>query len=167
MKVFGIERDYIIHDESNIKGFFGEYRWLSNFEVCDIYFDGELYDSTEAAYMAGKTTDSFLRSQFNKKSNITPKEARDFGRRITLRPDWDKVRYDTMSAVVFDKFYRNLELREKLLATGNKYLEETNHWGDQYWGVCDGKGESNLGKILMSVRKFWQDKDKDKPKQLF
>jgi len=42
-----------------------------------------------------------------------------------------------------------------------------NHWGDRYWGVCDGKGENNLGKIQMGIRRFWQDKDKDKPKQLF
>ena len=61
-----------------------------------------------------------------------------------------------MSAVVFDKFYRNIDLRNKLMETGNRYLEETNHWKDRYWGVCDGKGENNLGKILMSVRKFWR-----------
>lgn len=169
MIISGVERDYIIHDESNIRGFFAEYRWLSNYHECDVYFDGDLYGSTEAAYMAGKSTDTFVRTYFNKKNNITPNEAKKLGRIITIRPDWDKIKYDVMSAVVFDKFYRNPELREKLLETGNKHLSEDNHWDDKYWGVCDGKGENALGKILMSVRTFWQhkDKDKDKPKQLF
>ena len=39
-----------------------------------------------------------------------------------------------------------------LLSTGDKYLEETNHWKDTYYGVCDGVGKNVLGKILMSVR---------------
>ena len=37
----------------------------------------------------------------------------------------------------------------------DKYIEETNHWGDVFWGVCDGVGESNLGKVLMGIREFW------------
>lgn len=177
MLVNGIERDYIIHDENNIKGFFGEFRYLSNFEVCDIYFDGDLYGSTEAAYMAGKTTDPKIRKMFSKNAGILPKDARRMGRSnagfyinlmdetgnpIPIRSDWDAVRYDTMSNVVFDKFYRNLDLREKLLATRDKYIEESNHWSDQFWGVCNGKGESNLGKILMATREFWKAKQKNK-----
>ena len=169
MIVFGKERDYIVHDEKNIKGFFGDYRYLSNFEVCDVYFDGHLYGSTEAAYMAGKTLDPEIRAQFQKSTGIEPKDARKLGRSISLRPDWDDVRYDHMAAVVFDKFQRNKELRSKLLSTGDKYIEETNHWKDVYWGVCDGIGESNLGKILMATREFWKVKylGKDKVTTLF
>lgn len=155
MIVFGKERDYIIHDKNNVKGFFGEYKYLSNFEMCDIYFDCDLYGCTEAAYMAGKTLDPAIRAKFFKSTNITAREARNLGQIIELRSDWDKVRYDTMAAVVYDKFYRHLDLREKLISTGNKYLEETNHWSDRYYGVCDGTGENNLGKILMSCRDFW------------
>ena len=51
------------------------------------------------------------------------------------------------------KFYRNLDIREKLLATGDKYLEEKNFWNDVFWGVDYKKGgENKLGKILMKVR---------------
>jgi len=164
MKVFGIERDYIIHDENNIRGFFGEYRWLSNYHISDVYFEGILYPSTENAYHAAKSLDLFIRNQF---IELTPNASKMFGRQITIRTDWDKIKYDVMCSVVFDKFYRNLELRQALIDTGTKHLSEDNHWGDQYWGVCDGKGENVLGKILMATRTFWQDKDKDKPKQLF
>lgn len=169
MIVFGKERDYVVHDENNIKGMFGEFRYMSNFEVCDIYFDGDLYGSTEAAYMAGKTLDPAVRAQFQKSSGITPSEARKLGQLIGLRPDWNVVRYDTMAAVVFDKFYRHKHLRDLLLSTGSKYIEETNHWGDKFWGVCDGKGENNLGRIIMNVREFWKNKEapKDKIHKLF
>ncbi len=64
-----------------------------------------------------------------------------------------------MSSIVFDKFCRSFYLRNRLLETGDKYLEETNHWSDSYWGVDIKKGgKNNLGKILMKVRDFWKDK---------
>ena len=39
-----------------------------------------------------------------------------------------------------------------LLDTGDKFIEETNWWKDQFWGVYNGVGENNLGKILMRIR---------------
>ncbi len=47
---YGKKRDYVIRDENNIKGFFAIYRYLSNFEKCDVYFDGNLYGSSEDLY---------------------------------------------------------------------------------------------------------------------
>ena len=164
MIVFGKERDYVIHDENNVKGFFGEYRWLSNYHECEIKFDGINYPSTENAYQSAKSNDMFVKHQM---TQITPSESKQLSTKLQLRDNWHNIKYDIMSYIIFDKFYRHLDLRQKLLDTGSKYLEETNHWGDRYWGVCDGKGENNLGKILMGIRKFWQDKVKDKPKQLF
>jgi len=48
--------------------------------------------------------------------------------------------------------FKQPELKAKLLATGDAELIEGNHWGDIVWGVCRGKGENRLGKILMKVR---------------
>lgn len=155
MIVYGKDRDYIVHDDTNIKGMFGDYRWLSNFHICPIYFEGSLYHSTEAAYMSGKSTDLEVRKQF---IDITPSSARKLGQTISLRDGWDDIKYDVMAAVVFDKYYRNLDLRKLLLETGDKYIEETNHWSDIYWGVCDGVGQNNLGIITMNIRKFWRNK---------
>lgn len=39
----------------------------------------------------------------------------------------------------------SLEHRQRELIEGNT-------WGDTFWGVCRGKGENNLGKILMRLR---------------
>jgi hypothetical protein len=157
MIVFGKWRDYVVHDENNIKGLFGDYRFLSNFEVCPVWFDGLLYSSTEAAYQSAKTNDMEKRKEF---TTMTPRDSMHAGRAMEkttyFRSDWLEVKYEVMSSCIFDKFYRNKELREKLLATGDKYIEESNHWKDIYWGVCDGKGESNLGKVLMGIREFWK-----------
>ena len=57
-----------------------------------------------------------------------------------------------MCAIVLDKFTRNPYLAEMLVETGDRYLEESNHWNDTCWGVCDGIGTNWLGKILMDVR---------------
>lgn len=37
-------------------------------------------------------------------------------------------------------------------ATAEELLVEGNNWNDTFWGVCRGRGENNLGRILMKVR---------------
>lgn len=53
-KVEGYKKDgwvkYCTHDETQIKGFFGDFRFLSNFEPCNVFG----YPSVENAYMAAK-----------------------------------------------------------------------------------------------------------------
>lgn len=39
-----------------------------------------------------------------------------------------------MFKTLLDKFERNIDLKLKLRSTENKYIEETNHWEDIYWG---------------------------------
>ena len=146
--------DYIVHNEKEIKGFRENYGFLSNMHECPVWFEGVLYPSSENAFMAAKTLDSFIRTQF---VSLTPQEAKKLGRKITLRSDWEHVKYEVMSTIVFTKFYQNPDLRQKLIDTGDAYIEETNHWGDKIWGLCDGEGDNRLGKILMNVRRFWSD----------
>lgn len=149
MIVFGKERDYVIHDESNIKGFFVEYRFLSNFELGEVVFEGIKYPSSENAYQAAKSLNTDVRKKF---INIEPGDSKKLGRKIIVRNDWEKVKYNIMYEIVLDKFTRNKNLGDLLVNTGDKYLEETNHWKDDVWGVCDGVGKNWLGRILMDVR---------------
>lgn len=149
MIVFGKERDYIVHNDDVVKGFFSAYRFLSNFEVADVVYEGVKYPSSENAYQAAKSLDPEVRKQF---INITPSESKKLGRKIEVREDWEEVKYKVMCDIVLDKFMRNPYLKEMLTETGDRYLEETNHWRDVVWGVCDGVGKNWLGKILMDVR---------------
>ncbi len=138
-------------DDKAIKGFFGAYRFLSNHHFCDVVLDGETYPTTEHAYQAAKTFDPQLRKQIRELSE--PKLAGRLGRKdIELRPDWEEVKYSIMEDLNRQKFKKGTELYRLLKQTSGKHLEETNWWNDTYWGVCEGKGQNMMGKILMKIR---------------
>lgn len=144
-----MKREIIIHDEHNIKGFFDNYRFLSNFEPCDVLFDGIIYPSSENAYQAAKSLDIEVRKKF---VDISSTDSKKLGKIVEIRPDWNSIKLDIMFSIVFDKFTRNSKLGDQLIETGDKYLEETNSWKDTFWGVCNGVGKNWLGRILMDVR---------------
>ena len=132
-------------------GFFGPFRFLSNFHLVEVEFDGLVFPSTEHAYQAAKSLDPEVRQVFATEV-ATPRDARKLGQQIPLTDDWHTTRkFDVMLELTRKKF-ANDPLKRWLLATGDMYLEETNAWGDVCWGVCKGVGENRLGKILMQVR---------------
>lgn len=136
-------------NDNEIRGFFDNYRFLSNFHVSPCYYNGNCYMSTEHAFMAQKATNK--EDHVYVASATTPQEARKRGKTILLRPDWDDIRIEVMYQVNLSK-YQDPLMRRRLQMTGNRYLEETNWWNDKFWGVCNGVGENNLGKVLMRVR---------------
>lgn len=149
-----------VHDESNVKGFFGNYRFLSNFYDAPVYYEGLLYRSSECAYQAAKLLPHYRSSLQNVSAASSKKMWKSFGDDSlydNCPEEWDDRKYDVMSGIVFDKFLRNSALRNKLMETGDRYLEELNWWKDAWWGV-DTKlgGLNNLGKILMKCREFWK-----------
>lgn len=133
-----------------ISKFRNEHAYLSNFADTLLYYDGIRYTSVETAFQANKTLDIELRKRI---ARYTPKEAKKAGRHLELRPDWSSIKDQIMYELVRQKFSSDdFGYKSKLLATGDEYIEEDNSWGDTYWGVCKGKGENKLGKILMRVR---------------
>lgn len=140
-----------INASLDIKGFSGKYRFLSNFYPSKIILDGLEYDHVEAAFQAAKTDDVSARRRIREAAK--PGEAKRLGQKVKLRQDWEKIKIQVMEDLVRQKFTTHKDLQEKLLATGDSYLEETNTWNDKFWGVCGAYGENHLGKILMKVRK--------------
>lgn len=137
----------------DIKGFDGEFRWLSNFWKCEVELDGMKFDSTENAYQAAKCENIAERIKF---TNITAGQAKRLSRQINVREDWDSVKLEVMDDLLRQKF-ENKDLADKLLATGDCLIEETNSWADVFWGVCGGVGENNLGRLLMKIREdLWK-----------
>lgn len=135
---------------TSICGFFGEYRFLSNFNEDGFTLCSGFYKSNEHYFQAMKAANE-QDHQWVMES-ATPGIAKHRGRRIPLRPDWDTVKLRVMKEGLRAKFDQNPELKAKLLATGSAYLEETNHWGDQFWGKSGGKGLNHLGEMLMELR---------------
>ncbi len=135
-------------EDSPVLGFSGPYSFLSNFATCEIR-DGEfVYPSVEHAYQANKSLLPAVRRLFQKG---TARDAKKLGQRVELRPDWEAVKLDVMLNLLRKKFSQR-NFAANLLATGNGYLEETNSWGDTFWGVFGNDGENHLGYLLMQVR---------------
>jgi ribA/ribD-fused uncharacterized protein len=106
----------------------------------------------------------------------TAREARQRGRHITCRADWDAIKRQVMLHMQLAKFRQHEGLLALLGDTGRELLLEGNTWGDDYWGAvwqphegdehrrpaaehlctpgCDGywRGHNYLGRILMAVR---------------
>jgi len=133
-----------------IDAFQGQYRFLSNFFPATLEFHGAMWPTSEHAYQAAKTLD--LRWKLEVQQQETPGLAKKRGRLVDMRPDWERVKVRMMLQIVSAKFIQNRDLMRQLVETGDAELIEGNKWGDTFWGVCQGKGENNLGQILMVVR---------------
>jgi len=133
-----------------INQFQGEYRFLSNFWPAKVIFNGITFPTVEHAYQAAKTTDK--EEQLKIAKLPLPDQAKRAGRKVKMQPGFDKIKLKIMEDLVRQKFQNHKQLKEKLLATGDAVLVEGNWWGDTYWGVCRGRGENHLGRILMKIR---------------
>ena len=129
--------------------FKGEYFFLSNFYEIPVIYDVITYRNSEAAFQAQKCISPKDRESF---TNLNPAEAKHKGRSVQLRKDWEQVKISIMTEIVKAKFEQNADIAQKLIATGDSYLEEGNNWGDKVWGTVNGQGANHLGHILMNVR---------------
>jgi len=126
-----------------------EHAFLSNFYSCELKFEGRSYATAEHAFQAAKTDDPAEREKV--RAARSAGSAKALGKRVTLRKGWDKERVSVMEAVLRAKF-ADPGLRARLLATGSAELVEGNSWNDTFWGVCRGRGQNWLGKLLMKLR---------------
>lgn len=148
-------KNFAIHSDTEIKGFFGEYRFLSNFWPAKVYLDNIEYPNVELAYQASKWKPE-KRDCFQKCTGL---ESIDYNRKNIpdsySKEDWGSKKFEIMKGLVAQKFDPELnpENYQKLIATGNKHLEEMNWWNDLYWGADkNGNGQNMLGKLLMEIR---------------
>lgn len=140
---------------NKIDSFFGEYRWLSNFWPCAICWEKLWFPSVEHAYQAAKAVYN-VDKDILANSIKTAGAAKRFSRGMKIDPTFDNRKLEVMEELLRQKFRLSrsdpTSLGDKLLSTGDAELIEGNTWGDIFWGVCDGKGENHLGKLLMKIR---------------
>jgi ribA/ribD-fused uncharacterized protein len=108
------------------------------------------YRTVEHDFVAARTQVSAERSLV--RSIADPIAVKRLGRRLRLRPDWNSIKLEVMERLVREKFTAPSHLRTLLLATRDVELVERNHWRDTFWGVCGGRGQNHLGRLLMQVR---------------
>lgn len=138
-----------------IDQFYDEYNFLSNFAQIPVRWMGTEYRTAEHVFNAMKAVDYSDRRYVA--DAITPTEAKRRGREITLRQDWDKVKYAFMRDILYAKF-NTPTTKQLLLSTDNAILVEGNTWHDQIWGDCvcprhiKIPGQNALGTLLMYTR---------------
>lgn len=139
-----------------ITQFKGEYRWLSNFQLVKIEFEGIEYISVEHAYMSAKSTDPEWKKYCSDPVN-TPGAVKRASKGLKLPGDWDTRKIDVMLKCLCKKFSKE-PFRTLLLNTGEEQLIEGNTWGDKFWGMDlrTNEGENNLGKLLMRIREEYK-----------
>ena len=128
--------------------FRGKYYFLSNFYPAKITYRGFNFNSVEHGYQAFKAIyeEDFRKIQYAKSS----KSAKRLGSLIPVRDDWDDIKLNIMYNLLEEKF-SILYFKERLLEIDEPIIEE-NDWGDTFWGVYNGKGENNLGKLLTKIK---------------
>ena len=126
------------------------YQFLSNMHLCRVHMYGVWYNSVENAYQASKCADPADRVQFQ---NLNPYAAKQAGKSVNIRPDFNGLRLVFMEELLRRKFSDlNPVLKQKLIDTGDIELVEVNNWNDFFYGECRGIGDNHLGKLLMKIR---------------
>lgn len=132
--------------------FRGNYNFLSNFYPARVFFEGEWYATAEHAYQAAKFDDPEIKEAI--KNSETPGRAKRLAASNSdkISDHWNKHKLPIMYTIVSQKFKNNPKLKQKLIEVDEPIVEH-NEWNDTFWGVCNGEGENNLGKILERVKR--------------
>lgn len=143
--------------EKVINRFIGKNYFLDNFYQTPCEYEGVIYSTSEHAFQAAKSLDPKIRDIIS--IIPSPSQAKSFGRKISpLRDDWEQVKVSVMEEVLRSKF-RNDDLRQRLLNTGDAILIEGNNHRDKFWGVYKGEGKNMLGTLLMQLREEFKNED--------
>jgi ribA/ribD-fused uncharacterized protein len=143
-----------------------ENKEFSNFYETKFTLDGVEYNSAEHAYQAVKAKTFGDEEHFKKIVKAkSAQSAKSFGKKVVGYNEevWTGKKDEVMKSVLRAKFTQNLDIRKKLLDTGDKVLANSDS-RDKYWGTGTSattamakdpskwKGENKLGKFIMELR---------------
>ena len=135
-----------------ITRFAGPYLFLSNFYPVKVKHENLVYPSAEHAYQASKTRKIGVRRHIQ---TLNAYNAKRVGRNISISPGWNHRRLAIMEEILRSKF-STPTMRQLLIDTYPRDLIESNTWHDTFWGIYNGYGENNLGKLLMKIREEYR-----------
>ena len=137
-------------------------QWLKR----DIVIDGKKFNTNEQYMMYSKAIEfNDLESAENIINELEPKQQKNYGRNVKNFDDskWNLVADKYVYEANYAKFSQHDDLKEKLLATGDKLIAECGTY-DKRWAnglsIEDAVkinpenwiGENRLGKVIMCVR---------------
>lgn len=126
---------------------------LSNFSAFKLIWDGNVFDTSEAAYHWMRFK-SHPRLQYEILHAMSAHEAFRFAQDNKHLQDagWDDIKVHVMRNLLREKAAQHEYVRRKLLATsGRKLIEDS--WRDDFWGWGPKRdGQNMLGKLWMEIR---------------
>lgn len=136
--------------EDKVTKFRGDYGFLSMLYECKIPWLDLDFDCLETALIASMTFDRDIQELL---ATMEVLQAKKLAKVLDVRDDWDDIKIDVARRLSEVKFTNNRNMYSRLMATGNMELIEGNDFYETFWGVCDGEGCNEYGKILMQVRR--------------
>lgn len=137
------------------------YGVFSNLYRRTVIFEGVSYATSEHAYQAGKARKDNVREWILSAPSPSLVAMAAHGLYVwDVTPNWSKIKFDRMRAVLLAKFSQHDDLRKILLDTGNARLVESatvKNSVNLEWGEVNGKGKNMLGVLLMEVRTLLQE----------
>lgn len=132
------------------------YGAFSNLYRRAVEFEGDVYQTSEHAYQAGKARKEEVRQWLMAAPSPALLAMAAHGLYVwDVHPDWSKTKFDRMKKILMCKFTQHEDLKELLLSTGNSRLVEVatvDNAVNRLWGEVNGKGQNKLGVLLMEVR---------------
>ncbi len=106
--------------------------------------------------------------------HANPRKQKEVGRKVKNfnKDKWEEIARDVVYKANYAKFTQHEDLKEKLLATGDKIIVEASPW-DHIWGIGmrvsdpgitnpkNWEGTNWLGEAIMAVRKVLREEIED------
>lgn len=127
---------------------------FDNFAPFQIEWRGRLYATSEHAYQSAHFFETNMELAEQIRRCRSPKEAQDFANQNSDQDDplWKEKKLSIMEEIIRCKLEQHSYIQDKLLATKDKCIVETND-NDEFWGWGKNHGGQNqLGKIWMKLR---------------
>lgn len=124
---------------------------LSPFSAHEVELDGVMYKTVEHAYQALRTVPKAREPIIDARNPMDAWRAGQVAKQANqIVPDFDKLAL--MERIFRAKLAQHDDVREVLLATGNRELQKE-YDTDYFWGTgVDGTGSNEMGKLWMRLR---------------
>jgi len=132
---------------TRLDAFEGMYAFLTLDAACQACWHGQVFSTARHAFLAAQYPDRAKRIA----DTATPAEAHEAVSGGLECDGWEAQRLQAMERIQRDKFRRSAEFRSKLKDTGDRELVWENE-EDGFWGALRGRGQNQLGRILMDIR---------------
>lgn len=154
-----IKGDFNKETEDAIYFFTPPFYALDNFSAYTVEIWGKQFQTSEHAYQWKKYSVSHpeLAEQIlNTKNPNAAKKISDAHKKEGM-PNWSEVKVGVMEEILRAKIAQHEKVQKVLEETGTKTIVE-NSPQDNFWGIGDGSGRNELGKLWMRLREEFRTK---------